>query len=212
MEFVADYCGKVPPEVLSSYLNDIGLEYGNAPIAVDITGGWGVTTVVTLADTFNYKNIYHSKIRNATLKDRLDTLTNPQDGYLAGFKITASNRQNIVEEFSKLVRNEEVIIHSQRVVSEMTTFVYTPSGKADHMKGYHDDLLFAYMIATFIMVYDYQNIRVSVETTKSMLNAMLKVNKKKNNDSKVRKSRGNYNVDDIEEPKSKKLPKHGFLF
>ncbi|MGZ7224800.1 hypothetical protein ACXWOJ_09275, partial [Streptococcus pyogenes] len=60
----AEWVGKVPPDVLGTMINEIGLIY-NAYVVVDITGGLGSSTIIKLQD-LGYPNLHFSDSAKAS--------------------------------------------------------------------------------------------------------------------------------------------------
>jgi len=56
----------------------------------------------------------------------------------------------MVSELEEHIRENKTIIRSQRMISELRTFVYK-GGRPDHMEGYHDDIIMSYAMAIFII-------------------------------------------------------------
>jgi hypothetical protein len=73
---------------------------------------------------------------------------------LCGWKTTPGNRDDMIDTWIAHCRpdpiagfEDRIVVHSQRLADEEDTFVVTKSGKREHRRGCHDDLLFAAMIA-----------------------------------------------------------------
>lgn len=199
-EIMADYKGKVSPDEFGRVLYELCLPYNEAMIVLDISGGMGISTIVELMQNLKYKNIYHSTSKKKTIQDRLNMLSNqPQNDKVPGITITGGNRGNIVEEFAAAVRKEDLEITSRRLLAELKTFVYKDNGKAEHMTGANDDLIFALCLAIYVINYDQRNIQKGTETTKFLLSVMVRAN------STVGKvARGKY-AEFLEDKKDKKV-------
>jgi hypothetical protein len=91
------------------------------------------------------------------------------DNKVPGFNVGA-NRLNMVAEFERCVRQNELIIRSSRLISEMKTFVYR-NGRPDHMEGYHDDLLMGMAMCLWILQTSFKNLEKVNEQTKALLNS-----------------------------------------
>ena len=137
---VAEYHGKTAPDILG----EISFEYGNryeAFIVVDITGGYGISTVLKLIELgYSSKKMYYDVVLG------IDSVTNNKslekhmrDGKLPGLNFQ-KNRNTIITKLEEAVRLNSFKVRSIRSVTEMNTFVFK-NGRPDHMKGYHDDCL-----------------------------------------------------------------------
>jgi len=169
-EQVAEYCGKIPPDVLAQ----IVYEYGNKYMAytvVDITGGMGVTTVLKLLE-MEYKYLHYDDPRSKVLATRKDLgKFKKHDNKMPGFNVGA-NRLNMIAELERVVRQKEAKVKSTRITSEMKTFVYK-NGRPDHMDGYHDDCLMAMAMTMWVLQTSFKNLEKMNSTTKAMLNSWM---------------------------------------
>lgn len=164
---VVEYQGKIPPDVLGELLNEWGLKY-DALCVVDITGGMGQATIIKLLD-LKYPNIYYSSAKdNKVIKQQMWKYTKQND-LVPGFVI-GNNRTLIIETLANAIRNGDIRIRSQRLINELRTFIYK-NGRADHMKGYHDDLIFGLAMGLYVLQYSFKHLKRYNEQTKAMLNA-----------------------------------------
>jgi hypothetical protein len=69
-----------------------------------------------------------------------------------------------------MIRSNGIKIRSRRVTSEMKTFVYK-NGKADHMDGYHDDLLMAFAMPLWVLEHSFKKLEKLEKQTKAMLSS-----------------------------------------
>jgi hypothetical protein len=167
-EQVMEYQGKIPPDVLAEIVYNYGEKY-KAYVVVDITGGMGVTTVLKLVE-MEYKNLHYDDPKSKVLSTRKDLgKYKKYDNKVPGFNVGA-NRLNMVAEFERCIRQNEVIIRSSRLISEMKTFVYR-NGRPDHMDGYHDDLLMGVAMCLWVLQTSFKNLEKVNEQTKAILNS-----------------------------------------
>lgn len=161
-----EYQGMTPPDTLGEMVYEWGNKY-NAYVIVDIAGGMGVATVLKLMD-MGYKNLHYDTQRGNPIEKKMSAYSNDKKK-MPGFNATSS-RTNIVSEFERCLRQEEIRIPSQRLVMELRTFVYV-NGRADHMKGYHDDLIMAYAMALWVKNTSFKNLQNVTEKAKLFLSA-----------------------------------------
>lgn len=159
-EQVLEYVGKLPPDDLASISYKWGLYY-NAFIVVDITGGMGVATSRKLQelgykdmfiDGINVKNIWEY---NSKLNDKIPGIN------------FNNKRTQIVASFEEQLRNG-FLIHSQRLMNEIGTFIYT-NGRPDHIKGAHDDLIMSIAMALYAGDISFSSLKKNDDINKSML-------------------------------------------
>lgn len=171
---VLEFLGKMPPDALAGYIYDYGTSY-NAYAVIDITGGVGVNTVTKLLELgYPKKLVHHQQLRAAGIKDHMSDLE--QNNEYPGFSISTGNRPLILNEFEKLVRHDEFKIRSKRLVNELKTFVIMETGKPDHMRGYHDDLIFAAAMPLYAYLSKNAQVQQTPERTRAIMEAFAKLN------------------------------------
>ena len=84
-----------------------------------------------------------------------------------GFNV-GNTRLQMVSELEEHIRENKTIIRSQRMISELRTFVYK-NGRPDHMEGYHDDIIMAYAMCIFIIQTSFKKLEQVEKQTKAML-------------------------------------------
>lgn len=173
MEQVAEYQGKIQPDVLGEIIYEFGMRYNAAYTIVDITGGIGVTTIIKLYD-LKYPNLHYSDdIKNTFAKNKLGQYQN-YDGKIAGFQI-GNNRTDIVNTLISVFRDDEIIIRSQRLVAELKKFK-SIKGRADHSRSSHDDLIWALAMGVYVILNNFGKVNTNAEKVKAFANAWLIVN------------------------------------
>ena len=159
-EQVVEYLGKIPPDELADVCFKWGTMY-SAFTVVDITGGMGVATVRKLQE-LGYKDLYTDGV-NAF--DKWSWNPKAQEK-MPGLSFN-SKRTQIVASFEEALRHN-FVVRSSRLVNEMNTFVYI-NGKADHMKGQHDDLIMAIAMCIYVGEFSFSLLKASEESTKALL-------------------------------------------
>ena len=145
MEIVAEYQGKVTPDIFSRVLFDIGQEYGNGLMVVE-NNSVGYAVLDKLKE-MRYPNLYHSiKSTHEFVEEyQADQMSNA----VAGFSTTSKTRPLIVAKMEEFVRNGLIKIYSSRLLAEMKTFVWN-NGRAEAMRSYNDDLIMACAVACWV--------------------------------------------------------------
>lgn len=159
-EQVAEYLGKIPPDELADVCYKWGTMY-SAFTVVDITGGMGVATVRKLQE-LGYKDLYVDGI-NAF--DKWSWNPKSQEK-MPGLSFN-NKRTQIVAAFEESLRHN-FVVKSKRLVNEMNTFVYI-NGKADHMRGHHDDLIMAMAMCVYVGEFSFSLLKKSEASTKALL-------------------------------------------
>ena len=159
---VAEYVGKIPPDVLA----EICFKWGNMYscfVVIDITGGMGVATSRKMSE-LGYKDLYVDGIDTAN-KWKYDPKANER---IPGINFN-NKRVQIIAAFEEAMRHG-FKIHSSRLYNEMNSFVYI-NGRPDHQKNAHDDLIMAISMALYVAENSFKNLTKVTEQTKAMLNS-----------------------------------------
>jgi hypothetical protein len=159
-EQVAEYIGKIPPDVLAELAYKWAMMYSSF-IVVDITGGMGVTTSRKLQE-LGYRDLY---VEGGDLTNKWKWDPKAQDR-IPGLNFN-NKRVQIIATFEEYLRHG-FIIRSSRLLNEMNTFVYV-NGRPDHQKGQHDDLIMSIAMAIYVGESSFQKLERVVEKTKVMI-------------------------------------------
>jgi hypothetical protein len=186
IEQVAEYYGKVSPQMLSEIVYQYGKRYNDAYCVVDITGGYGYYTIEKLIE-IGYANIHYADVNHKKLRDQLSGYVKQgqktmSDGsvvsidLIPGFFI-GSNRASVLLELQRTIHMKEIIIRSMRLLNELKTFV-TVSGSrvADHRRSFHDDSIMGLSIALYVLNYDIDRFKQNKKRNEKMLDAFLTAN------------------------------------
>ena len=167
---VAEYHGKVAPDVLGEICKYYGESY-NAFVVVDITGGWGASVILKLIELgYPKKNLYYDVVVGIDSVENNKALQKFMDkGKLPGLSFQ-KNRNTIISKLEESVRMDSFKIRSKRALAEIETFVFI-SGRADHMKGYHDDLLMSIAMCCFVGATSFKDIEKSKGQAKAIVNS-----------------------------------------
>jgi hypothetical protein len=161
-EQVFEYVGKIPPDTLAEIAYKWGMMY-NAFVVVDITGGMGITTVRKMQE-LGYRSLYVEGIDPFNIWANNKTSVEKIPG------INFNNKRvQIIASFEEVMRHD-FKIYSARLYNEMNTFIYI-SGRPDHQKGHHDDLIMSIAMATYVAESSFSNLTKVTEHTKAMLDS-----------------------------------------
>jgi len=171
MEIVAEYQGKVTPDIFSRILFDSGREYGNCLLVVE-NNSVGYAVLDKLIDAA-YPNIYFSVKSTHEYVDQLqaDSVSNS----IPGFSTTTKTRPLIIAKMEEFVRNKLITVYSSRLLNEMRTFVWN-HGKPQAMRSYNDDLVMAAAVGCWVMDTALTVNKRDMEYKRSMLNSMVRTN------------------------------------
>jgi len=101
-----------------------------------------IPNAMTLLGVF--KEAGYEKIYNRQIHDEQYVA---EDSENLGWRTTLITRPWLVNELIKCLRERSILVIFEDILEEMRTFIRDKNGRAVHMPGKHDDLLFALMIA-----------------------------------------------------------------
>jgi len=140
-EVVCEFKGLIPPDKFALLMMSYGKKYNTAMLCPE-NNSFGYLTAIELQNA-EYTNLYYEKTRT-------DIYSKSKKGAIPGFSTQAKSRLQILSKFEEMIRNKVVKIHSERFYDEVCTFSWI-GGKAQAMKGSHDDLIMSLAIGLWIM-------------------------------------------------------------
>ncbi len=174
LEQVAEYQGKITPDMFAPLLYNIGNEYNGALMVIE-NNSLGIGVLSRLED-LEYSNIYYSK---KTTHEYLDQATAEAVGGIAGFTMSMKTRPLVIAKFEEFVRNKLLIINSMRLANEIKTFVWH-NGRPQGMRGYNDDLVISTSIACWVRDTALTVNKREVEYKKALIGGIFTTSKKLN--------------------------------
>jgi hypothetical protein len=186
VEQVAEYYGKVTPQMLSEIAYQFGKAYNDAYCVVDITGGYGVQTVEKLLE-IGYENIHYSEVNHKPSRDRLQGYIKRGQKVMSDGKIMevdlipgffiGNNRPSLLLEMQRAIHLGEVVIRSTRLLNELKTFVTVAGNRvADHKRSFHDDSIMGLAIGLYTLNFTMSLFKQNKTVTEKLLNAILSSN------------------------------------
>jgi PAS domain-containing protein len=91
---------------------------------------------------------------------------------VAGFSTTSKTRPLIISKLEEFFREESVVVHSNRLIDELLTFVYI-NNRAEAMTGYNDDLVMSFAIGLWVRDTALRLRTQGIELTKKTLSKMM---------------------------------------
>tara|TARA_R110002110_G_scaffold14756_1_gene67831 strand:- start:3167 stop:4642 length:1476 start_codon:yes stop_codon:yes gene_type:complete len=144
MEQVAEYQGKITPDMFAPLLFSIASEYNDALLIIE-NNSLGIGVLTRLQD-LAYKNLYYS-IKST--HEYVDEVSAQALGGIAGFTMSMKTRPLVISKFEEFVRNKLITINSVRFANEIKTFVWH-NGRPQAMRSYNDDLVIAACIGCWV--------------------------------------------------------------
>lgn len=167
MSQAVEYQGKVELDMYSTFMADIGRQYGNAMIVVE-NNNVGYSVLTKLED-MGYSNIYYSTKGSHEYLDA--NAARGASNAVPGFTTSMKTRPLIVAKLEEFIRNGVVTIRSTRLLNELKTFVWN-NGKPQAMRGYNDDLVMSMAIACWVRDTALVSNQRDVEYKRAIIGAM----------------------------------------
>lgn len=155
IEQVAEYKGKLSTKDYARLLMTLATEYNMALLVIENANvGWAVIQDVIDA---NYDNLFYSSadLQYIDVETQMTNKIHAQESKMTpGFTTSNKSRPLLISKLESYIRNKEAIIHSKRLIEELSVFIWKSTGsasaKAEAMDGYNDDLVMAFAIAMWI--------------------------------------------------------------
>ena len=144
MSQVAEYQGKITPDMFAPLLHSIASEYNDALLVIE-NNSLGIGVLNRLQDS-EYKNLYYS-IKST--HEYVNEATAEAVGGIAGFTMSMKTRPLVISKFEEFIRNKLITINSVRTANEIKTFVWH-NGRPQAMRSYNDDLVIAACIGCWV--------------------------------------------------------------
>jgi len=164
---VGEYVGKPNPDDFAEILYGAAAEYGN-PMLVIENNNIGYAVLKKLLDK-GYSNLYHSAKGDHRYVDPVAAQW--QTNVLPGFTTSSKTRPLIVAKMEEFMRNKLIKINSNRLLSEMKTFIWH-HGRPQAMRSYNDDLVMSFAIGCWVrdtvIIENQKNIEYSKEFLSSI--------------------------------------------
>jgi len=167
LELVAEYIGKPNPDDYADILYNVGNEYGGCMIVAE-NNNIGFAVLNKLIEK-GYNNIYYSTKTSHEYVDSIRAQWQPN--VVPGFTTSSKTRPLVIAKMEEFMRNKLVKINSNRLLSELKTFVWQ-NGKPQAMRSYNDDLVMSFAIGCWIRDTVLVQNQHEAEYSKSALSAM----------------------------------------
>ena len=166
MRQVAEYQGKITPDMFAPLLFSIGSEYNDGLLVIE-NNSLGIGVLSRLQE-LEYPNLYYSV---KSTHEYVDELTANAIGGVPGFTMSMKTRPLVIAKFEEFVRNKLITINSKRLAHEIKTFVWH-NGRPQAMRSYNDDLVIAASIACWVRDTALTVNKKEVEYKKALLSGM----------------------------------------
>lgn len=169
-EQVAEYKGKLPPDLFAKFMVELGYEYNDALLVTE-ANSIGLATCLKLVE-MDYPNIFYSmKGMHGRDRRKMEKALRNKESMVPGFQTTLTTRPLIIAQLEQEVRTGAVTIRSTRTISELRTLIYN-NGRPEAMFGYNDDLSMSLSIGLYVMATTLSDMLSTKESILASLNAM----------------------------------------
>jgi hypothetical protein len=135
-EQVAMWYGHIDEFAMAQQAHKLGTYYNDALIGIE-RNNMGVAVVIKL-DELGYKNQYRMEILDEIGRKVKDKL---------GWTTDSKTRPIMISDLNQVLYERKLIIRSEEIVSEVSSFVRNTKGKPEAQEGTHDDCVMATAIA-----------------------------------------------------------------
>lgn len=134
-EVVACWHGHIAPDLFGWELLKLARFYNNALISCEVNNH-GLTTINVMKD--KYDNLYYREVMDEIVGYPLKKI---------GWQTTLRTKPLMIDDLAKAVRDRELKVYCDKFKKELSTFVYSDSGKMGAVSGCYDDRVIAMAIA-----------------------------------------------------------------
>lgn len=149
-EQVAEYKNQIPTDKFGEVIKKVARYYNRAYCVIETNHpGPAVFNEVYGSKVDPYFNVYVRKKGKA----------------LVSWETTPKSRTLLIEDYFKDIENGYTKIYSERLLEEIKVFNWQENGKAEALKGYHDDLVMAWAIYAHMKDEAYGSIPIGISST-----------------------------------------------
>ena len=148
---------------------NVSLEYNSALLVIE-NNGLGYAAIEGALHR-KYPNLYYSGRAGAKadIAKKVKNLLQPNSDKVPGFSNTMTTRPLAMNKMERFFREEALIVHSNRFLNELLTFIVKKGGRAEAISGKRDDLTLAAAIGLYVRDTAITLLQESVKSTKKML-------------------------------------------
>jgi len=165
-EVVAEYKGKIRPDLFGNLLCEYGKKYNNALLCPE-NNSYGFATILKINES-GYPRLYYRKNKGVYVGGYIP----PQTVETAGFNTNGKSKPTILAKLEEVLRNKTLFIYSSRFYEELKVFSIGANGKSGAKRGYNDDLVMSLAIGTWLFDASADHSKSSKVLNEEMLKAM----------------------------------------
>ena len=165
-EVVAEYKGKIRPDLFGNLLCKYGMKYNKALICPE-NNSFGFATILKINEN-GYPRLYYRKNKGVYVGGYIP----PQTVESAGFNTNGKSKPTILAKLEEVLRNKSLLIYSSRFYEELKVFSIGANGKSGAKRGYNDDLVMSLAIGSWLFDASADHSKSSRVLNEEMLKAM----------------------------------------
>jgi hypothetical protein len=174
LEQVAEYREKIGVDLLPYLVEWVGKTYNNAFLVIECNS-FGLSVAFDIRDKFQYKRLFYSKnVQDIHVRSTSDYKI-PEGIEIPGFQTTRKSRPMLIKSIIAHMREGNLTLHSPRLLAEMKTFIMK-GDRPEAEQGFNDDLIFALGLALYVRDTEYNNVALTNNMYKSMLDSIIVTN------------------------------------
>lgn len=155
-EQVAEYKWQVATDEMGRLVKKIAMYYNMAYVVIECNHPGPAT----------FNEVYKHKI-----DPYYNMYTVLKSGQPWGWDTTTKSRIALMEAFYKDIMNQTTIIHSQRTIEEIKTFIWSDAGKQEAAKNNNDDLIMAYSFYCHLVDFAFSSIPAAIHSNRKIVDA-----------------------------------------
>ncbi len=168
-EQVAEYRGKITPDLLGNLLVDVAKKYNNATVAPENNAGWSGQTILRIRE-LGYPFLYYTSKNPGEIVDIYTA--HLMGDKVPGYVVTPSNRIQMLGKMEQYLRMGDLIVYSSRTIDELKTFVWANDRKPQAARSYFDDLVMGLAAGCWIKEASFMAVYRNDDMKKALIGAI----------------------------------------
>lgn len=174
---VAEFKGKMLPKDYGAFLTGAAMEYNNALLVCENANiGWATIEEIL---SRNYPNLYYSVVGGDTNETAESYLSKSErNKTVPGFTTSPRTRPLVIAKYYDYIHTKSCVIRSKRLLTEMRTFIWSKTGKAEAQQGLNDDLVMSAGIGLYVRDHALKLRQQGLDLSRSQLGAFSTLNRR----------------------------------
>lgn len=175
-EQVAEYKGKIAPRDYGDFLCGVATEFNYALLVVENASiGWSTIEEIMAR---GYPNLYYGSNNQMETAESYAAKVD-HDRLTPGFTMSLRTRPLVIAKMVDYLHEKSAVVHSKRLLTELRTFIWSKSGKAQAQEGYNDDLVMSFGTALYVRDTALRLRQQGLDLSRAQLNTFGSLNQRK---------------------------------